>query len=214
MPSSAATIQRAPGCIAHLHAFRGFAIISIVLGHCLAGIAYFSGGPSVSSSAQLFYSVVETFGHGGILYFVLISGLLFSLVLESRGYRSFFISKLKNVVLPYILMSFLYTLFTVYGGPENDVSVFNLLTISLKNIYMGTAFFHMWYVPVLILLYLTTPLLAKIVASPKLRWLMVVLFLLPLVFSRVWPGFSFSRQYISSVLTVPVFLSEFTMIKA
>ncbi len=82
----------------HLHAFRGFAIICIVLGHCLAGVAFFSGGKSVNSTALWFNSIAETLGRGGTIYFALISGLLFSLVLSNKGWSHFFKSKVLNVL--------------------------------------------------------------------------------------------------------------------
>ena len=55
---------------------------------------------------------------------------------------------------------------------------------------MGGAQFPYWYIPILFFLYVCTPVLELILRSQYARYFVMVVGLLPLVFSRSWPDFS------------------------
>ena len=102
--------------VKHLHAFRGFAILNIVGAHAWSGQVYLFGGTDPSTGVTVLSAVSETLFHDSTVCFALISGLLFSLVLQSRGWSAFWSNKLANVISPYVVMTLL---FTWYGHDEN-----------------------------------------------------------------------------------------------
>lgn len=177
--------------IPSLHAFRGFAIINIVAFHTIEFVLSFAetaDEPATSKITPFVWGERILF-HDATLYFTFISGLLFSLVLRQRSYSVFFTSKLKNVVLPYIVFSSLMTWlsfgnegFSVFSGSGQE-----FVALVSKNIITGGAIFTFWYIPVLIVLYLATPILEKILSIGKAKWLVILIILSPLVFSRVFP---------------------------
>jgi surface polysaccharide O-acyltransferase-like enzyme len=117
----------------------------------------------------------------------LISGLLFSLVLQSRGWSAFYSSRLANVISPNVVMTLL---FTRYGLDQTGrLSAFEgsgadyLVAVS-GNLWTGGAFYHLWYIPILAILYLATPVMAWLLASASTPWLIWLVILAPLAASR------------------------------
>ncbi len=124
----------------------------------------------------------------------MISGLLFP-VLRSRGWLAFFRSRAVNVVSPYLVMTLL---FTLYAHAENlqpvaaGGSISDFAAVFLGNLFTGRAFYHLWYIPILIVLYLATPLVAWLCDRPRWHWLVWLIMLVPLVASRTSINVSWS----------------------
>jgi peptidoglycan/LPS O-acetylase OafA/YrhL len=187
--------------IGHLHAFRGFAILNIVAIHAWWAQIFFFRGDEADIGGRVLNAINETLFHDSTLYFALISGLLFSLVLRSRGWGTFFKSKLLNVASPYIAMTLVFTWFAwdwrgstlskevrPFGFFDGGVTDY-FVTVG-ENILSGDAIFHFWYIPILALLYVATPLLAWVLAHASTRWLIWPVIIAPLAFSRTFPDFS------------------------
>lgn len=180
-----------------LHAFRGFAIINIVAIHAIEFIFYFVDTAESTHKPDLTpYAWAESIlFHGSTLYFTFISAILFSLVLAERGYTNFFKSKLSNVLLPYLFFT---SLVTWRSWTDEAVTVFDgslveFIALTGNNLLTGNAIFAYWYIPVLFVLYLLTPAFAKLLAIKEAKWLVVLIILAPLVFSRVWPDVTWTN---------------------
>ena len=173
-----------------LHAFRAFAVINIVALHAIEIIFYFSSLAENKADLTSFSWIVGVLFHDSTLYFTFISGILFSLVLAKRGYVQFFKSKLLNVLLPYLLI----TCFMTWRIARTDAPVYfdgslwEFINVWSHKLITGSAVFSFWYMPVLFVLYLATPLFAKLLTVKKAKWLVIVVILMPLIFSRSWPG--------------------------
>lgn len=167
-----------------LHAFRGFAILNIVGAHAWSFMIFWTGELTSNGVDSLFW-LTETIFHGSTLYFALISGLLFSKVLANRPWSSFFQSKLFNVFLPYVFMTAVFTALYwqyVIQNPGVNDTLLDYLQVVSGNLFSGKASLHFWYIPVLMVIFALTPLLAFIQKrSAVLTWLII---LLPLVISR------------------------------
>ncbi len=170
--------------IQHLHAFRGFAIINIVGAHAWSFPIFWTGQLDPGGISWLFY-LTETLFHGSTLYFAIISGLLFSKVLSSKSWSSFYKSKLFNVVMPFAFMSILMTSqWWEFYQQQNLHSEpwLNYILVNLMHIFDGGAALHFWYIPVLLFLFAMTPVLVKL--QNKAPWTLFILALLPLLISR------------------------------
>ncbi len=175
-----------------IHAFRGFAILNIVAIHAFGFIFFHaaSGENAPKTALAAFEWANGILLHDSTLYFTFISGILFSMVLADRGYRRFFRSKISYVLLPYVLFTCLYTLTSIPPEGAATPSDGGMVTFALlvgNNLLTGGAVFAFWYIPVLLVLYVATPFLAKLLAVKSATWPIVLIILLPLVFSRVWP---------------------------
>jgi membrane-bound acyltransferase YfiQ involved in biofilm formation len=184
--------------IPSLHAFRGFAIVNVVAIHAIEFIFFFAGTANTTAKADLtpFQWANSILFHDSTLYFTFISAILFSLILAERGYQNFFKSKFKNVVLPYIIFTCLVTWRNWGFGGELTIFDGSLQEFILQvgeNLLTGGAIFSFWYIPVLFVLYLATPLFSKLLAISNGKWLVVLIILAPLVCSRAWPDITWTN---------------------
>ena len=91
--------------------FRALSIILIVMGHLytLSGIKFDTA----------FENILGNIITGGTFNFVFVSGFLFNSVFYKRfNYKFFIINKAKRVFLPYIILSFLPILISIYLKPD------------------------------------------------------------------------------------------------
>ncbi len=175
----------------HLHFFRGISIIFIVAAHCWSMPIYMLNDNQMPQHLNPLYSTMETLFHGSTVYFAMISGVLFSLVLTDKPYKSFLKTKFKNVYVPFVIISLVYASIWIMLGMANPPE-----HLSLWQIIAGFTFFlltghmsgHLWYIPIIMILFALTPLLNRAIESKQRIWF-ILLLLLPLVISRVWPNF-------------------------
>lgn len=183
--TSAATNE--PTHYAHLHAFRGFAILCVIGSHAWTSLMFRVGGVAMADEMRGLYSLIQTVFHDATIYFALISGLLFSKVLQGRPWHNFYRNKLKYVILPYVILSvfFLTALWDWYVGyaAENNLPT-DYTTALFRGLLLGQTLPHFWYIPVLAVLFILTPALSAVLQRPALRWLAAVIALAPLLVSR------------------------------
>lgn len=189
--------------LAPVHAFRGFAIAMVVAAHSWGMLMFALGaivpafGPVAPEPGTLLIGLIsETLFHDSTIFFALISGLLFTRVLKQRGWTAFFRGKVMHVAIPYVVVS---ALISLYGG---DPVTFRLTPFSGSsadyaaklgtNLVTGGAFFHLWYIPVLFILYASTPAVMWVLARPTAVPLVWILIAAPLLVSRVWPDLSWT----------------------
>ena len=194
-----------------LHAFRGFAILNVVAVHVFSFFIYYAQTEKPVLDVEFLNRANEVLFHDATIYFTLISGILFSLVLKQRGWKSFYRSKLLNVLVPYILMTCLFTWshYSVDGYKLFDEGLASYFQNVGTNLLIGDAIFTFWYVPVLFVLYLITPLLVALTKNKLTSVLLIILSLLPLFFSRVWPQLSYTTFiYFAGVYTAGIYIGN------
>ena len=183
-----------------IHAFRGFAILNIVAIHAFAMVLIHA--EATDSKAGLALGVIGALNgvllHDATLYFTYISGILFSMILAKRGFKRFFRSKFLYVFLPYLFFTTINSLRSISGPPEWQATLFDgtvleFLQVISFNLVMGSAIRIFWYIPVLLVLYMLTPLIARLVSAPGWIWLKALIIAAPLVASRVWPEVSWTN---------------------
>jgi surface polysaccharide O-acyltransferase-like enzyme len=80
--------------LGYLHNFRGFAIINIVAIHAV--VFAFLGASNFKFNPNNPIAIAnEILFHNATIYFAVISGILFSAVLKSKGYKLFILESLK-----------------------------------------------------------------------------------------------------------------------
>ena len=200
-PTADELAKPVPRLIGHLHAFRGVTIVMIVAVHVGAILRFFNydldnGGLGIEITAF----ALEAGVHNATMFFAFISGLLFAQVLEPRGWKRFFGSKLRNVALPYLVVSAGYTLFALALLDGGYIEPFSGSLRDYLDRYIESVF-HLevqsnpilWYLPVLLILFALTPLIVPLLRSRAGPIAMAILLLLPLYFSRTWPLFSWDN---------------------
>jgi surface polysaccharide O-acyltransferase-like enzyme len=188
-----------PKYLSYLHSFRGFAIINIVFIHAFA-FAFFDFNNMSMDLENPYVMANELIFHNSTIYFAVISGLLFSVVLKDKGYKRFYRSKFKNVLLPYLFLTLLFSLYT--AQPDNpfvlrtDFSLY--LNDAFYNFITGKAMFQFWYIPVLIFIFLLTPFVHYLMIIKKWgTFLILLIIFLPLVISRLELADTTDQDYVS-----------------
>lgn len=176
----------------HLHAFRGFAILNIVAAHCWTILIIIASEGNNGHDFLPLYSASEALFHNATIFFAVISGLLYSLVLKKYTWKKFYLGKMKNVLAPFLVFSVVYAFLSgmlMVEPGSKPLTVNEVLNILPELIITGGSFAHMWYIPVLMILFLLTPIFNLIVTNKKLFPVLVLIVLAPLVVSRSWPDF-------------------------
>ena len=171
--------------LGYLHSFRAFAILNIVAIHAIAFAIYACNNNTLDLKDPI-NIINEILFHNSTIYFAVISGLLFSVVLKSKGYKRFYSSKLRNVLLPYLFLTLIFSISSSKNAFILHSNIDLYFNDVLNNFIYGKAQFTFWYIPVLIFLYLITPLLDYIIKLKRWGAILTLLCILaPLIISRV-----------------------------
>lgn len=155
------------------HYFRAFAILMVMACHSFMILGH-------EEINRIFFTSATHF-------FLFISGYLCQYLSDTRPTSAavYYSKKLKNVVLPYVFFTVLYS-FTAWPGGG--------LAALPKHLALGSAQGQLWYIPFVIPLFLVSPLLLKLKAR-QFSSLLIFAALLAIIFptrqypfTYAWPG--------------------------
>ena len=170
IPDTLATTQKPvkKEFLNYIHSFRGLAILFVVAGHILVN------WPE-HSPTHVFMNVLW---ENGTVLFVFIAGYLFQHLSRKYEYKDYLQKKLKNVIVPYVLVSIP---IIVYRVVSNDIPGY-ILDVHPDFLSWGAFrkvvwfLLHgghlqpLWFVPMIALFYLAAPLLIYVDRHPKWYW--------------------------------------------
>ena len=145
-----------------IHYFRAIAIVIIVVGH-----SYLIG--RTLEPVTIYGRIFENFMQGGTHFFVFISGFLFFQVHYKKfSYSNLLKNRARKVLVPYLLMSALpiiyftfhkHSLVTLFGLQDNYA-----LSV-LYRILTGYSLVPYWYIPVIMIIFLLSPMFVLFIRS-------------------------------------------------
>ena len=149
----------------YIHRARGVAIVSIVAMHCLDNLDW-------SSNHRLYRFLTELL-QGSTVIFFMISGYLFQHLSDRFDYTEYLKTKIRNVILPYIVVSLpgipllLSKPYFLEQNPELIGSSWWQQVLFLY-IYSGSQLnYVLWFVPVVTIYYLCAPLFIRFLKHPR-----------------------------------------------
>lgn len=158
----------------YINTFRAAAIVFIVAVHALHVFSWPDG--------DLTKQFLDILLNNGSLFFIFISGYLFQHLSTDFKPSKYYVSKFKNVVLPYLVISTPAVIFFVFVSQKTFLSPdFYQLPIwqQIANFYaFGYHLSPMWFLPVIITYYLLGPLLAKVDKTRFFYYTLPVFFIL------------------------------------
>lgn len=147
----------------YIHNLRGLAILLILLGHSLAVF------PSSQGMESLRLLIVNN-----TILFIVIPGFLFAVIGERYTYKNYLINKVKNVIVPYVFLSFPAALIYILGYKSThlwlDMDYFNQLSFIAKYTYLLVTGAHLgplWFIPMIVIFYLFFPLFISVLHISK-----------------------------------------------
>lgn len=165
--------------LGYIHALRGVAILMIVAVHTNSFAAQ-------SSWPEYVY---RAFLREGTSLFILISGFLFQHLHHAYTAKGFWRAKLRNVALPYVIMSI--PGIVLYVGLATSHSRIDLTALHQQPVLYQIGYFLLsgatllpyWFIPVLLMIFACYPLLRYLADSSALKYVAVVC-LLSLAFTQ------------------------------
>jgi hypothetical protein len=179
--SSSLEITKKQHFLRHVHNFRGLAILIIVISHTLQSLAWNNN----SATDIVSLSVM----HNGSVYFVFIAGYLFQYLSKKYEYKNYLNKKFQNVILPYIFISIPAVWSCIERGHPavNVYPWFSHQTVFGQILFLyatGTALFTFWFIPMISLFYIVSPIFIWIDRNPKTYRIIPLLVLLSLCINR------------------------------
>ncbi|MWN06478.1 acyltransferase [Gilliamella sp. Pas-s95] len=151
-------VTEKPQKIHSIHVLRGVAIIMIVFSHCLG---VFKNTHLIANS--YLFSFLNLFAFNFTTFFVLIAGFLFQHLTYKFDTRTYYLSKFKTVVCPYISVSIFCFIFFHYQYlselPWYSSTESSIISTITKMMLTGTQLLPLWFMPMIIIIYLMAPLL-------------------------------------------------------
>lgn len=149
--------------LGYINSFRAVAILFIVAGHSLA-VFNWVNSPELERILKMIVS-------NGTVLFVYIAGYLFQHLLPKYSYKKYFFNKFKNVLLPYFIISIPAIFYYVAFAQREQVwpSFYDEpIWLQVLNFYLtGVHLSPMWFIPMITLFYIASPLLLKL---DKTNW--------------------------------------------
>lgn|SRR5690625_78500 len=131
---------------------RGLAILAVILIHITAEII--NSSPNMEEM-NLMFLIVNQLSRFAVPVFLFISGLGLALSSRKENYFSFLRRRVSKLLPLYLLWSVLYYV----AIHLKNINLLEFAILTLK----GSNYYHLYYIPVIIMLYMLFPLLKKIV---------------------------------------------------
>ncbi|MCA1031328.1 acyltransferase [Bacillus timonensis] len=139
----------------NLDMLRGIAIIGVILIHISGTMLVTFVNGSFSEVIAIFVNQASRYA---VPVFLFLSGLGLTLSNSlEKGYFLFIRHRITKIILLYFVWNVIYYLFVIGVNSGS----FNII-IFIKNFILGSNYYHLYYVPLIILFYLLYPLLLKI----------------------------------------------------
>ncbi len=163
----------------YMNAFRAIAIIFIVAIHSMH---VFSWDNNLAQEKILRIIV----GNGTIL-FLFISGYLFQHLSLKFSTKKYYLSKFKNVLLPYFIISLPIVLYFVFISPKHTMPELISQPQWLQVLYYywwGLHIYTMWFIPVITLFFIAGPVFYQLDKIKSIYWLLPVLVMVSIAIPR------------------------------
>ena len=161
---------------------RAFAIIVVILGHSI--ILYSSQWSIYTTDIDIPFldylkQIINIFQ---MPLFFSLSGYLFYFTEKKKTFINIFFDKLKRLIIPYLIFSFLWLLpirlLIKYKGYQST----NFLTIIIKKIILGYDNGHLWYLPTLFFCFIIAYILLSMLKKNSKEFKYLYIWLISLIF--------------------------------
>jgi len=164
----------------YINNFRGIAILFILSGHCMDAFNW--------HNKALTYHILSFFIKNGTVLFMFIGGFLFQHLSHKYKIAAYLSSKAKNIILPYIIVSIpaiVYFTFITHRADLSDGFYNNPIAVQILSFYItGDHITAFWFIPMITLYYLISPLLIRLDKSRFFYYFIPLFTLISMFFPR------------------------------
>lgn len=187
----------------YIHLFRGLSILFIVIGHFIHLFSW--------EINPFFEKLMFNFIKNGTVMFIIISGFLFQYLSSKFNYKQFIFKKIKFIFLPYLISStpFLGYFFLTRFLKQSEPTLILFKKVFLY-ILIGNHLNSYWYIPMIVLVFLISPIILQVVNWKHFTKILPFLLLGSSIIHRPWNS---SNPFHSLLYFLPVFMFGMIMCK-
>ena len=143
--------------ILYLDRLRFFAILTIILLHIIALFRWKNF--NVNQTNYFILTFLDSFTRVGIpIFFMLTGSLMFNK--KDEKYKDFFTKRVLKLIIAYFSFCLVYYVYNVLTGVYS-FSIYEFLRLSTS----GSIAYHLWFMPIIIIIYIFIPFIKKIVLN-------------------------------------------------
>lgn len=156
-----------------VHSFRAIAILFVVAGHTIWAFQW--------QQHPALRDVLADFFENGTVLFIFVSGFLFQHLSARFRYREYLRRKFENVVVPYLLLAIPAIAYSILrSNPEHDFPQLAGTSLAYKIFWFylfggATVNYALWFIPMITVYFVLSPLFIFIIRHPKLYWSLALL---------------------------------------
>ena len=179
-----------------IESLRFIAISAVILIHTTTRTLEASGFDVVGFSWTLFLNQISRFA---VPLFFIISGFVLEINAREENYWSFLKRRFSKILFPYIIWSFFYY-YLVYNNNHDSLG---------EVILTGNASYQLYFIPALLIFYLTFPLLHKLIykIKNKILLILIIVFGIALLYKNYYiKAFDFGDSLNATILAYQYFI--------
>lgn len=140
---------------------RGICIIAVILIHCTDGLSAVHS--NIYSYDSMYYIIMRNIVNFPVPLFLFISGYFTNIDMAKTDLKTFYKKKLARLILPFIIWTTFYNAYNVITKilKHEPVKTMNII----KSYFTGGATSHLYFIVLLLIFILVTPLLVKALNS-------------------------------------------------
>jgi surface polysaccharide O-acyltransferase-like enzyme len=146
----------------------------------------------ISDAAPNLYNILSVLLANSSILFVFISGYLFQYLIADFKYTTYLTKKFKNVILPYIIMSVPAIILLLTRPEWSNMSWIMTESFQHKPVIIKIMLFYvtgshlpqLWFIPMITIIYLISPLLHYLDRNPKFYYCIPLLIVIAIIVDR------------------------------
>ncbi|GAB6988191.1 acyltransferase [Paenibacillus pini] len=187
---------------------RILSIIAVIILHYTADLLTRTNDFNTTSWwISNFFNSISRFA---VPVFFMISGSMI-LRVEVTSYRHFYVKKVLPLIISLVSWSFIYAIYKQYFILKSNMGIFDFLLHFAYGLVSDRNYIHLWFLYAIIAIYITVPLISKLVkacSEKDLRYYLILWFMISVVYKLISDiVFRITSEYISvPIANIPLFM--------
>ncbi|WP_044879602.1 acyltransferase [Paenibacillus sp. IHBB 10380] len=186
---------------------RILSIIAVIILHYTADLLIRTN--DFNTSSWWISNIFNSISRFAVPVFFMISGSMI-LRVEVKSYRRFYIKKVLPLIISLVSWSLIYAIYTQYFILKSSMGVYDFFVQFAYGLMYDRNYVHLWFLYAIIAIYITVPLISRLVkacSEKDLRYFLLCWFLISVVYRFISDiVFRTTSEYINIPITnIPLF---------
>ncbi|SMG29301.1 acyltransferase [Paenibacillus aquistagni] len=193
--------------IIYIDLLRVLSIVAVVILHITADLLTRTN--DFDSASWWVNNILNSIARFAVPVFFMISGAMI-LRVKITSYREFYLKRVLPLVIPLVSWSLIYALYNQYVVLKSNIGVLEFLKVFGYNLLVDRNYVHLWFLYAIIAIYMTVPLVSKMVKACEekdIRYFLIMWFIVSIGYRFVTDTvFQLTGNYFyMPILNIPFF---------